>query len=59
MVASQTDPYLSFERAGELARAWGSALVDAGDAGHLNTVAGYGPWPAGERILRDLVARVT
>jgi uncharacterized protein len=50
VVASRTDPYLSFERATELAQAWGSSLVDAGDAGHLNTDAGYGPWPEGERI---------
>ena len=58
VVASRTDPYLSFERAIELARAWGSSLVDAGDAGHLNTDAGYGPWPAGERILMNLAASV-
>jgi hypothetical protein len=58
VVASRTDPYLSFERAIELAQAWGSSLVDAGDAGHLNTDAGYGPWPAGERILMNLAASV-
>jgi predicted alpha/beta hydrolase family esterase len=58
VVASRTDPYLSFERAIELAQAWGSSLVDAGYAGHLNTDAGYGPWPAGERILMNLTASV-
>jgi len=49
---------VSFARATQFAQAWGSSLVDAGDAGHLNTVAGYGPWPAGERILVDLVGCV-
>jgi serine hydrolase len=58
VVASGTDPYLTFERAIELAKAWGGSLVDAGDAGHLNTDAGYGAWPAGERILFDLQASV-
>ena len=58
VVASRTDPYLLFERAIELAQAWGSSLVDAGDAGHLNTDAGYGPWPAGERMLMNLAASV-
>jgi predicted alpha/beta hydrolase family esterase len=57
-VASRTDPYLTFERATELAKAWGSSLVEAGDAGHLNTDAGYGPWPDGEGILSDLQAGV-
>jgi serine hydrolase len=58
VVASRTDYYLTFERATELAKAWGGSLVDAGDAGHLNTDAGYGPWPAGEHILLDLQARL-
>jgi predicted alpha/beta hydrolase family esterase len=58
VVASRTDPYLTFERATELAKAWGSSLVEAGDAGHLNTDAGYGPWPDGEGILSDLQAGV-
>jgi predicted alpha/beta hydrolase family esterase len=41
-----------------MAQAWGSSLVDAGDAGHLNTDAGYGPWPAGERMLMNLAASI-
>lgn len=47
LVASRTDPYCSFERAEDFAYAWGSAFVDAGDAGHLNAASGYGPWPEG------------
>jgi predicted alpha/beta hydrolase family esterase len=58
LVASRTDRSVSFARATRFAHSWGSSLVDAGDAGHLNTVAGYGPWPAGERILMDLVGCV-
>ncbi len=54
VVASRTDDYVAWSRAGEFAAAWGSELVDAGDAGHLNADAGYGPWPFGEELLRRL-----
>ena len=37
-----------------MAKAWGAELVDIGDAGHINTSAGYGEWPAGERLLASL-----
>lgn len=47
LVASRTDPLCSYDRAGAIAEAWGAPLVDAGEAGHLNTEAGYGPWPEG------------
>jgi predicted alpha/beta hydrolase family esterase len=47
LVASRSDPYCSFERAEDFAFAWGSALLDAGESGHLNTDSGYGPWPEG------------
>jgi hypothetical protein len=47
LVASRTDPYCAFERAGDIANAWGSAFVDAGDAGHINMESGHGPWPEG------------
>jgi predicted alpha/beta hydrolase family esterase len=51
VVASQDDPYVAFERAIAMAKAWGAELVDAGRAGHINSAAGYGEWPAGERLL--------
>lgn len=47
LVASRTDPYCSYERAEDFAYAWGSAIVDAGDAGHVNVASGHGPWPEG------------
>lgn len=55
VVASRTDPWIEFGRAWAIAEAWGSSLVDAGDAGHLNTDAGYGPWPDGEALLAGLL----
>ena len=47
LVASRSDPYCAYARAEDLAYAWGSALLDAGEAGHINTESGYGPWPEG------------
>lgn len=47
LVASRSDPYCAYERAEDFAFTWGSALLDAGDAGHINTESGFGPWPEG------------
>jgi predicted alpha/beta hydrolase family esterase len=54
VVASRTDPHATFEQAQEYADAWDARLVDAGDAGHIATADGYGPWPVGERLLTEL-----
>lgn len=47
LVASTSDPYCTLERAKEFGVAWGSALSEAGDAGHINAASGHGPWPDG------------
>jgi predicted alpha/beta hydrolase family esterase len=54
LVASDSDEYLSMDRAEHFARCWGSELVPLGAAGHINTAAGFGPWPEGERMLERL-----
>ena len=51
VVASRSDPCMRFARARRFAAAWGADLVDYGDAGHINTAAGFGPWPDGPRLL--------
>jgi hypothetical protein len=56
VVASRDDPYVAFRRALDMAKAWGAELVDIGDAGHINTSAGYGVWLEGERLLQRLQA---
>jgi predicted alpha/beta hydrolase family esterase len=47
VVASRNDDRVSFERAREFAAAWGSALVDAGNAGHIGSASRLGLWPFG------------
>jgi len=47
VVASRNDPYCDYDRAEAFARDWGAAIMDAGEAGHLNAESGQGPWPEG------------
>jgi len=47
LIASRTDPHCDYARAKEFASAWGSTIADAGDAGHIDQEAGFGPWPEG------------
>jgi len=51
VVASTDDPYAEIARSRAFAQAWGSKLIEIGDAGHINADTGYGPWPEGERML--------
>lgn len=54
LVASRTDPYAAYPRLADLASAWGSELVDAGDAGHINAESGLDDWPDGLALLDRL-----
>lgn len=55
VAASTNDPLARFERVIEMAAAWGSRLVDVGAVGHLNPAAGFGEWPRGEELVRELL----
>lgn len=57
-VASRNDPFCAFDVAEDLAAAWGSLFVDAGEAGHINAEAGYGPWPEGSMAFAQFLARL-
>lgn len=53
VVGSANDPFASRDRTGAFAGAWGSRLVEIGDAGHLNTESGHGDWPEGLVLLEQ------
>ncbi|MDZ4310485.1 MAG: alpha/beta fold hydrolase [Cypionkella sp.] len=55
VVASRNDPWMRFPRARQLAATWQADLIDLGFAGHINTDAGFGPWPAGKQLRDDLL----
>ncbi|GGT48631.1 alpha/beta hydrolase [Streptomyces atratus] len=54
VAASTNDPLAAADRVADLARAWGSRLVDLGPVGHLNPASGYGAWPRAEEFVREL-----
>ncbi len=54
IVVSANDPYVSVERAEQFARAWGSALINIGAAGHINAESGLGDWQQGHDLLMQL-----
>jgi len=58
VVASRNDPFCSFEVAEDIAAAWGSLLIDAGDAGHINAESGHGPWPEGLLVFARFLGRL-
>lgn len=55
LVASRDDPWMGFETSKGLARRWGSTLVDAGHAGHINADSDLGSWEDGKRLLSSLL----
>jgi predicted alpha/beta hydrolase family esterase len=58
LVASRNDPFADFGAAEELALAWGSQLVDAGAAGHLDSQSGLGIWEEGVSLCESLITSV-
>nr|WP_314093351.1 alpha/beta hydrolase [uncultured Shinella sp.] len=57
VVGSLDDPYMPTDQLRRTARAWGSDLVDIGNAGHINIASGFGRWPAGYDFLELLKLR--
>jgi len=58
LVASRNDPHAPYEANEELANAWGSAILDAGEAGHINADSGHGPWPEGLMSFAAFINRL-
>lgn len=58
VVASDNDPFSQLATSRALAQVWGAELVVLKGAGHINSDAGFGPWPEGLALLGDLQARV-
>ena len=46
MLISENDPWLSFEDAQQLAKAWQLTPINLGQVGHINVASGFGPFPA-------------
>ncbi|WP_274426841.1 RBBP9/YdeN family alpha/beta hydrolase [Chelativorans sp. YIM 93263] len=59
VVASRDDHFGSFEAAEDIAAAWGSKFLDAGEAGHINAESGFGPWPEGTLTFAHFLAKLS
>lgn len=59
VAASRDDPLARYRVTAGLAEAWGSRLVDLGDAGHLNPASGYGEWDLIDGLVAELVSAGT
>lgn len=53
-VMSTNDFYVSPQRAEQFANAWGSKLINIGDAGHINGASNLREWEEGLEFLREL-----
>ena len=58
LVASRSDPWMPFGSAVNWSRAWGSRLVDLGNAGHVNVESGHGPWPLAKQLVERQIQQL-
>ena len=58
VVGSRNDPFSTYEVAEDTAAAWGSMFIDAGEAGHINSDAGFGPWPEGSMAFAQFLMKL-
>lgn len=58
VIASRNDIFCTFNTAEDIAGAWGSLFVDAGESGHLNAESGHGPWPEGLLTFGKFLSRL-
>ncbi len=59
LVATSNDPHSTMEDSASLALAWGSHLVEAGEAGHIDHTSGHGPWPEGMMRFAGFLSKLT
>nr|WP_315170207.1 alpha/beta hydrolase [uncultured Flavobacterium sp.] len=58
VIGSENDPYMSLERAQELAKNWGSDFINIGKKGHINSEMNLGLWIEGQDILKLLIQKI-
>jgi uncharacterized protein len=58
VVGSENDPYMTLERAQELANSWGSDFINIGRKGHINSEMKLGLWEEGQDILKLLIQKI-
>lgn len=54
VVSSSNDPWMKVEKAELWADSWQSRFINIGAAGHINVASGFGAWPQGLQIFKQL-----
>ena len=57
-IASRNDHFCAYEKAEDMAAAWGSLFMDAGESGHINHESGHGPWPEGLMVFSRFLKQI-
>lgn len=57
LAASTNDSCMSFKRTTWWSKKWGARLISLGDAGHVNSEAGFGRWPHGLELYNNVLNR--
>ncbi len=57
LIASDSDPYCTIDRAQGFAQAWKVDWEIVPGGGHINADAGFGPWPEGWLMVGDWLRR--
>ncbi|MFN6993782.1 MAG: RBBP9/YdeN family alpha/beta hydrolase [Aquincola tertiaricarbonis] len=58
LLISETDPWMTAANARRWAQRWGSHTINLGNAGHINTEAGFGPLPLARRWITTMSQRL-
>lgn len=58
VIGSETDPWMTGADARHWAARWGARFISLGDAGHINTEAGFGPLPKAKAIVSEMARRL-
>lgn len=58
VIASENDPYASFERKQYFAKEWGSNFANVGQQGHINSDSDLKYWEEGQLILQQLIEKI-
>ena len=55
VIGSENDPWMPLQRAREWADRWGARFQNLGEAGHINTESGHGPWPLARFKVDEMI----
>lgn len=59
VIGSENDPWMPLEDARAWAHTWGGGFRNLGQAGHINTESGFGPWLLARHKVDSLIRQQT